>query len=142
GRHLPWPEAFAPRGILAADHVRVTVGEHGRQRRILDALADEEGAAVRRGIGVDAAFEPQAPERIAHLDLEVLAEARGTLGILAFGRDGDAPAEVLEKASVVEIALDGADGVFAGRHGMPAEFAGSMDDPVCHRLRFATRQRA
>src|SRR5258706_5294159 len=104
------------------------VGEHGRELRIFDALPDEERPASRHAVRIHLALEVQPVERGAHLFLEILPQALLTLGILALGRNRDAPAEVLEESAVVEILLDGLDCGFAGAHGPDISPRGS-DSP-------------
>src|SRR6185295_7666415 len=52
----------------------------------------------------------EAREALGHFAVEVALELGLPLGVLALGLDGDTPAEVGEKRSIVEILLDGGDG--------------------------------
>src|SRR5258706_1765596 len=93
------------------------VGEQGGELRFFDGLPDEERPTCRHAVRIHLALEVQPLERGAHLFLEILPQALLALGILALGRNGDAAAEVLEEAAVVEILLDGLECGFASAHG-------------------------
>src|SRR5205085_9379376 len=82
-----------------------------------EELGDQEWPAFPPGIGKDAALQPQLGEALGHLGLEVALELGLALGVLALGRDGDAPGEVGVEAAGVEILLRGGNGGLSG-HGV------------------------
>src|SRR5438105_3045529 len=94
----------------------------GRALRVLEELGHQERPALAAWIGKDAALQPQLGEALGHLGLEVALELGLALGVLALGRDGDAPGEVGVEAAGVEILLRGSNGGLSG-HGV-SECAG------------------
>src|SRR5262249_8627869 len=116
-RELPRLEPGAPLALLAADDVAMSVAQHRRERRALDALGDEEWAVVARRIGHHAAGEAHALEAFRDLGLEVAHELCAPRRVLALGGYRHAAREVLEEPSLVEVALGGEDGLRAAHLG-------------------------
>ena len=88
----------------------MAVAEHGRQRRILDALGD-------RGTGPRAFAcvrirqrEAERFERRRHLGFEIARELSGAFRVLALGRDRDPAREIGLEGAGVEIRLGAGDG--------------------------------
>src|SRR5688500_4319871 len=90
----PWRQSGAPLFFQAPDHIAVTVGEHRRQTRILDALCDEDRADAFDGVGQDLDLETHRSERGRDLVAEVHVHVGPALGDLALGAYRDAAREV------------------------------------------------
>src|SRR5690349_274220 len=104
-RELPRIEPCAPARVLAADDIPMAVGEHGDERRVLDALGHEERAVRGPGVGEYAPGEAEPLEARADLGGEIALELGLALGILAFGGNRDAAREVGEESAFVEVPL-------------------------------------
>src|SRR4030095_16493246 len=52
-RELPWGATVAPLMVVAGDDVAMTIGEHRRQRRILDPFGEEEWRRAGDGVVPD-----------------------------------------------------------------------------------------
>ena len=102
---LPGIEPRLPARVLAADHVAVAVGKNRDERRVFDALGDQERAVLGRRVVEDPAAEAQALEAGLHLAGEIAREVGGALRILALGGNRHAAREVGEEAALVEVPL-------------------------------------
>jgi hypothetical protein len=99
----PGIEPRAPLRLEAADDVAVAVGQDGRQPRVFETFADEEGWTVRAdGIVEEPHLVAHALERRADLLGEIGGEMRPALLHLALGLVGDAARQVADEAAVVE----------------------------------------
>src|SRR3546814_7929172 len=121
----PGADAAAPLRIETADHVAMTIGEQCFLRAGLATFGNQERAAVGRRVLVDRAGEAQRLQRGAHLAVEIGTEIGGAIGILAFGRDGDAAGEIGGETALVKIIGSGLDGGSAG-HGRSEEHTSEL----------------
>jgi len=101
----PGIQAGLPARFLSADHIAVAVRQDRDQRRILDALSDEEGSMVAGRVVEDPAVKAELLETRLHLPGEIAGKLGAARGILAFGGNGDAAREVGEKPALVEVPL-------------------------------------
>ena len=84
-----------PLVLLAADHVAMAVGQHGRLGGILDPAGDQERAVFGARIGQHRAVVAELLQRLGHLARDVLLQRGHRALLLAGGGDGDAPLQIV-----------------------------------------------
>ena len=94
GQHTINIAALAPLVLLAADHVAVAVGQHGRLGGIFYPPCDQERAVLCARIGQHGAVVAELFQRLGHLARDVLLQGRHGILLLAGGRNGHAPLQL------------------------------------------------
>ena len=107
---LPRRQALPPLLLLAADHVAMAVGQHGRLGGVLDPPRDQERAVFAARVGQHGAVVAELFQRFGHLARDVLLQRRHRILLLAGGRNRHPPLQLGQKAAVVEIFLRAPDG--------------------------------
>src|SRR4051794_32672932 len=110
----------------------MAIAEHGRQSRVLDALGIEERPLGAR-LGQRSALEAQLLQRRLDFTFKITGKLRGTLKILAFGRDRDTARQVGLERPGIEIALGAGNGGGTGHEDGSLASARALmrRDPVC-----------
>ena len=102
----PGRELVDPLSLQATNDVAMPVSQY-RGRRTLFLPFGEEQRPSTRGVGEEAAVEPQQLQAWPHLPFEIRHERLGALRVLTLGRNGDAASEIADEAAIVEIRLGG-----------------------------------
>ncbi|MNF94603.1 hypothetical protein D3C84_773190 [compost metagenome] len=96
--------------FIAAHHISVAVAQYSRQFWMLNACGDHEGAAICHRVVIDLDAEAHGLDMRGDEVIEVAIQLGLAVRCLAFGGQGDATFEQIEKGAVVELLCGVADG--------------------------------
>jgi len=128
-RHLPWVKPGAPAVRLGEHHIGVTVGQHGRQARVLVPVRDQQRPAASAGVVQHLGGRAQPERRRDHFPLQVSQQLRAPGCHPALRPEGHPPRKIRQEITGIEIVTGMGNGKRPGHQPTPPLHRGSQQDP-------------